>query len=328
MLNHILQSSKLVMKPEGSLNKLAVSTAALHDLDPAKSLGMSTGYQLMSRQAMIDLLGSYRHPNQQSLRQFLNEFAKENPADRQILEVMACRFATVVNTACNNPLWQCGNDYQQRLSNHWQHSETLVISGGLTSGEFGRCLAESAEKITMRTILASPWGSHTALYGLAQNISQSAPLLTLDFGGTAVKVGVATRHGGRFNLFTELDTNSFKNQGQITDEGFLAILEKVSSLIREPLPVAISIACYLNKGHPFDYKSGVYHELGKQQDNLGETINKLWLPSVGLGALRLFEHDSTAAALAFNFQSPAMMITLGTGLGSAPCPISFAEKSQ
>jgi hypothetical protein len=81
------------------------------------------------------------------------------------------------------------------------------------------------------------------------------------------------------------------------------------------------LACYLKNGHPFKYSSGIYYHLEGDCENLAKALHDEWLPESGFFGLSLLEHDSTAAALAFEFKYPAMMVTLGTGLGSGPCPL-------
>ncbi len=323
MLNHQYQPHPLAMTPEGSLNSLLVPTQTLHPLDPLLKTGPKTAVNLVSRQAFVELLVLKKHPIGKNLRQFLTDFSIDDPFDSSIFELFAKRFLTVIKTARSRSIWlgTAPSPFQSRLAEHWANARALVISGGLTTSDFGIELASYVErKLHTVTTVASPWGGLTALYGLAQTTASKDPLLVLDFGATGIKRGIAINYGNRINHLPDLKASHFKNSGLISDNQFIDILKQTRQLVDIDLPVAISLACYLNKGHPFNYTGGIYHRLGAERSNLTKIMGEEWLPKTGFGDLALLEHDSTAAALAFKFSQPAMMVTLGTGLGSAPCP--------
>ncbi|MDX1474052.1 MAG: hypothetical protein R3309_07770 [Reinekea sp.] len=323
MLNNLFIEHALTMRPEGSLNHLPVNTLLLSPQDPLLNHKQVTGATLVSRNALLTLLSDSGHPLAHSVRQFLTEFDANNPQDRAILDIFAGRFTAIIKTARGGDHWRCGSDFQQALTRHWQHCQTLTISGGLTSHQFGLCLAERIEaNFADLVVISSPWGGLTALYGLAQTVGQRDDLLVMDFGATGVKRGIARKYGNRLELLPDLKVAPFKTDGLIRKEALLEMFRNTRDMLDQSMPVAISIACYLHQGHPFDYHSGIYHRLGDDCQHLATDLHEQWLPDCGLQGLALLEHDSTAAALAFRFKHPAMMVTLGTGLGSAPCPLS------
>jgi hypothetical protein len=321
MLNRRFIKHSLPMNPEGSLNQLAINGFLLSSKDPLWNHQNLTGRDIASRQSLIDLLNHLDHPSKASLRTFLTEFDLDNVEDMAVLDFYSSRFTAVIKTALNGEEWQQGSQFQRSLAKQWQSIKTLTLSGGLTSHGFGLALAESVEsQLQGIDVINSPWGGMTALFGLAQTVAHTDDILVMDFGATGIKRGVAKKYGNRIKLLSELKVSQFKVSGLIRKEAFLEILSNTFDLIGRPLPVAISLACYMENGHPFDYRSGIYHRLEEDAPHLADTMHFDWLPSVGFQGLALLEHDSTAAALAFHFKSSAMMVTLGTGLGSAPCP--------
>jgi hypothetical protein len=324
MLNNVSHKPAFAMHPNGSLNHLPVNTSALPNDDPLRNIQHLTGKDLVSRKALITILKSTDHPLQQDLRAFLSSFDPERPADHTVLKRYAIRFTQVIKTARNYTAWASGNQFEQRLYQHWQASKTIVIAGGITSGLFGIHLASIVEEsFNHMDVLASPWAGQTALFGLAQAVGQREDLLVMDFGGTGVKCGIAYHFGNKIEPLFELEVEPYKQQGLIYPDGFNKLLMAARKQVRRSLPVAISLACYMDDGIVFKYKSGIYYPLGQTIENLAKTLNDQWLPAAGFQELKTLQHDSTAAAMAFQFTTPAMMVTLGTGLGSAPCPCAL-----
>jgi len=321
MLNKRLTGAPFFMTPDGSLNRLEVRAELLPSDDPLHSQFTLTAFELVSRQALVTLLQAQGHPVRSQLRPFLTHFDADQVGDQRILQLFARRLALVIQSAQQYTPWQQGNPFQVALSQYWQQMQTLVIAGGLSSHQFGIHLASRLEELLTLSVICSPWGSVTALYGLAQTYGRPTDTLVLDFGATAIKRGIADNFGNRVEMLTPLRARDFSPDGVIRAPQLLAILRQTRAELPGPMAVAISMASYLDKGHPFDYYAGSYSRLRDDCDHLASTLDQQWLPACGFTGLALLEHDSTAAALAFQFNFPAMMVTLGTGLGSAPCPI-------
>lgn len=322
MLNTRLIAAPFFMTPDGSLNRLAVSGERLAKADPLRGTANLSAYQLMSRHALIGLLQAKGHTSQGQPRAFLSQFNADRLGDRGIVDLFAQRLAVVIHSARHYAPWRQGNAFQKALSQHWQHARTLVLAGGLSSQQFGIQLACAVEaRLADLSVICSPWGAHTALYGLAQTYRSPGELLVLDFGATAIKRAIAHRYGNRIDMLATLRVRDFGLNGQIRAPQLLAILRQTRAELPGPMAVAISLAAYLDHGHPFDYHAGSYSRLRQDCAHLASTLDKHWLPACGYTGLALLEHDSTAAASAFQFHFPAMMLTLGTGLGSAPCPL-------
>ncbi len=304
----------LTLSPEASLNRLPVSVAN-SPFRPAR--------HWVSAQALHSLILEQNPADDRSVRRFLQNFDANRPDDARILAKYSERLASVLKTALMAENWQQGSPFQQGYAQLWQSCETLVLGGGLTSGGFGQALANQLERrLRSVSLVVSPWGGQTGLVGLAQHLNRPDDLLVMDFGATGIKRGIASRHGNRVKSLPELTVDHWLDQdGLFRADAFKQVLRDSRALVDRPLPVAISLACYLDRGHPFDYHSGVYHRLHDDCDHLATELAERWLPEAGLGSLALLEHDSTAAALAFRFPHTAIMVTLGTGLGVGLCPL-------
>ena len=325
MRNSTAPNKKFTMTPEGSLNHLPISCFELADHDPFLGAQVKTGAQLVSSLALQQLIAEFITDQAMTIRRFLNHFDANHLLHQKILTCFMIRLTRVIQTASVGEHWpKHSNEHLSRLKSHWQQTETIVISGGPTTGSFGQELALLLEhQLGSCSVIHSPWAGKTALVGLAQTVKNFDDLLVIDFGATGVKRAVASHYGNRIRPLKEMSTASYTDvNGKIGKQGFIEILTQTRRELGRAMPVAISLACYLDNGHPFKYASGIYYRLEADCKNLASTLHEQWLPDCGYFGLALLEHDSTAAALAFEFKQPAMMITLGTGLGSGPCPLS------
>lgn len=303
----------LTLTPEASLNRLPVSLGGEPER-PAR--------HWVSTQALQNLMLAEQPGDERSVRQFLRTFDPEGDSDARILEAYAERLNAVLKTALRADHWAAGSDFQQDYAAQWRQCQRLVLAGGLTSGAFGRALTATLNsRLDGRELVLSPWGGQTGLVGLATQWQQSTPLLVMDFGATGIKRGLA-RRGQPLQALPELNVDHWLNdQGLFRATALQAVLQDSRTLVGAALPTAISLACYLNDGHPFDYHSGVYHRLVDDCDHLATELDRHWLPAAGLGRLMALQHDSSAAALAFPSTVPTIMVTLGTGLGVGLCPL-------
>lgn len=306
-------ATPLALTPEASLNRLPVRLAS----GPARP-----ARRWVSTQALHSLMLAEDPAEERSVRQFLRTFDPDRPADARILAEFGERLSRVLDTAVRARHWAAGSPFQRRYARHWRACRTLVLAGGLTSGAFGRALVtQLAPRLADRDLVLSPWGGQTGLMGLARHLDRPGPVLVMDFGATGIKRGIACDGGTRLDSLPELLVDHWLDgDGLFRAEALRAVLADSAALVEPALPVAISLACYLRDGHPFDYRSGVYHRLVDDCDHLATALHRDWLPAAGFSGLALLAHDSSAAALAFRFREPAMTVTLGTGLGVGVCP--------
>ncbi|WP_108124233.1 hypothetical protein [Saccharospirillum mangrovi] len=309
----------LTLTPDASLNRLPVTLPGEPERPARHWVSTAALHQLILQQEPGD---------ERSVRQFLRTFDPNNNADQQILTRYADRLMTVLNTALAAEFWAAGNAFQQRYADCWRQCQRLVLGGGLTSGAFGQALTEALSgRLSGRELVLSPYGGQTGLAGLATlwkthepEPTRHPPMLVMDFGATGIKRGLAFADAAVEPL-PELTVDHWLNDaGLFRANAFQAVLRDTRTLVGAALPTAISLACYMNGGQPFDYRSGVYHRLVEDSPNLAATLHQEWLPGAGLGALVSLMHDSSAAALAFPSPVPALTITLGTGLGVGLCP--------
>lgn len=306
-------TATLTLTPDASLNRLPVKLPDGPER-PAR--------HWVSTAALHQLILQEEPGDERSVRQFLRTFDPDNDADQQVLSRYADRLAIVLNTALAADYWAGGNGFQQRYAQVWQQCQRLVLAGGLSSGAFGRALTEALSgRLSGRELVLSPYGGQTGLVGLATLWPHPDAMLVMDFGATGIKRGLAFADA-KVEPLPELTVDHWLNDaGLFRAQAFQAVLRDTRTLVGAPLPTAISLACYMKDGQPFDYHSGVYHRLVEDSPHLATTLNRDWLPSAGLGPLVSLMHDSSAAALAFPSPVPALTVTLGTGLGVGLCPV-------
>lgn len=302
----------LTLTPEASLNRLPVSLPGEPER-PAR--------HWVSTQALHGLMLAEDPGDERSVRQFLRTFNLNRPSAARILARYAERLRGILQTALRAEYWAQGTAFQRQYAQRWRQCQRLVLGGGLSSGGFGRALTDALSgRLDGRDLALSPYGGQTGLVGLATHWPHSTPLLVMDFGATGIKRGLA-RAGQPLQILPELLVDHWlNNEGLFRADAFIAVLKDSHTLVGERLPTAISLACYLRDGHPFDYHSGVYHRLIDDCDHLATALNRDWLPAAELGPLVQLQHDSSAAAQAFASTVPAIMVTLGTGLGVGLCP--------
>ncbi|MFG1495537.1 hypothetical protein ABMA57_02810 [Saccharospirillum sp. HFRX-1] len=303
----------LTLTPEASLNRLPVALAN-EPIRPAR--------HWVSTQALHGLMLAEDPGDERSVRQFLRTFDSDQASDARILARYAERLTTVLKTALRADYWLAGSDFQQGYARYWQRCQRLVLGGGLSSGAFGRALTEALNgQLDGRELALSPYGGQTGLVGLTTVWHEPSPLLVMDFGATGIKRGLVDAQGNLHSL-PELNVDHWLNDdGLFRAEAFSAVLRDSRTLVGAALPTAISLACYMKDGQPYDYHSGVYHRLVEDSPHLASSLHQHWLPEAGLGRLVTLLHDSSAAALAFPASVPAIMVTLGTGLGVGLCPL-------
>lgn len=305
-------NAALTLTPEASLNRLPVSL----DGEPTRP-----ARHWVSTQALHALMLDEEPGDERSVRQFLRTFDAHRPSEARILSRYAERLGAVLNTALGADHWAGGSAFQQRYAQYWRRCQRLVLGGGLSSDAFGRALIEAlSDQLLGRDLALSPYGGQTGLVGLATLWSEPSPLLVMDFGATGIKRGLVDGNG-KLHSLAELNVDHWLNEaGLFRAEALRAVLSDTRALVGTALPTAISLACYMKDGQPYDYHSGVYHRLVDDSPNLASSLDRHWLAEAGLGRLVSLMHDSSAAALAFPSPVPTIMVTLGTGLGVGLCP--------
>ncbi|PTY37795.1 hypothetical protein BGP77_15060 [Saccharospirillum sp. MSK14-1] len=309
----MIANAMLTLTPEASLNRLPVTLPG-EPTRPAR--------HWVSTQALHGLMLDEDPGDERSVRQFLRTFDARNPQDECILTRYANRLMTVLKTALRADYWAQGSPFQQGYAHCWRQCQRLVLGGGLSSDAFGRALmAALTGGLDGRELALSPYGGQTGLVGLATLWSQPSPLLVMDFGATGIKRGLVDERG-KLQSLPELNVDHWLNDdGLFRADAFQAVLHDSRMAVGTALPTAISLACYMKDGQPYDYRSGVYHRLIDDSPHLAHSLDQQWLPKAGLGRLVSLMHDSSAAALAFPSPVPAIMVTLGTGLGVGLCPL-------
>ena len=226
---------------------------------------------------------------------------------------------------------------------HWAGIRQIWLGGGVLSGRLGppacavaaAMLAEGGVADCTLTLAEQP--GILPLLGAARAVPPGyATAGVLDFGGTAIKRGVATYHEGTLlglrllpavpTQFAALEGLPLAEQLPILGERMVGVLAESWRAAAAPgRPVApllaASIACYVRDHQPMDNQWGLYSELKALSPNLGAWLGARVSAAVGQAVTVALLHDGMAAARVYAGQDHAAVILLGTALGVGFPPV-------
>ncbi|MBK8022255.1 MAG: hypothetical protein IPK19_12695 [Chloroflexi bacterium] len=316
-------------------------------------------YELVSTEAVMDLVGQYRDPLKLALEErsahwtvLLGDCLISDDEDVQaeaadLARRLGHRMAFILLTlkrgdAANR---EARPEMDGDTWAHWASIDQVWLGGGLASGQLGQMLYGYAVELLYRSDIGpfnlrlSPYGATLPLVGTARQARiDYGSALIMDFGSTRVKRAIAVYSGralvGMHHLAmlpatppTHLEAN-----GTPGDEKAIgaATLEHIINCIVGSLEeaqgvdstVLVSIAVYLTDGHPQDYQRGQYSALRLVTDNLQEALSDAVSRRLDRPIhIQLF-HDGTAAAATYAGSPRTAVITLGTALGIGFPPAS------
>lgn len=226
---------------------------------------------------------------------------------------------------------------------HWSQIHKVFLGGGLVSGRLGLRIQRHALKVLHRAgvkqyrIHISPYASSLALVGAARYASQhDVPALVLDFGSTMIKRGCAIYENGKLVKLQRLESRQVG--WMLTDttcqEQLSRLFANVVSVIASTWleasqqhpnlsdSICISMAAYIEDGHPMPGQGGMYAQMGHVTRNLENDLSRHLTFRLGRPVDVVLVHDGTAAATTYAGETHAAVITIGTALG-----IGFPPKS-
>jgi hypothetical protein len=220
----------------------------------------------------------------------------------------------------------------------WRAVGRIYLGGGLLAGQLGPHAVQAARELLAESGEAdlalehAPYAAHLPLIGLARSAPHGAArMLLLDFGQTSIKRGVAHYQAGRltrlhvwpnaptvcgelFEPAPSIDTlrERWRRMVEVIAAGWAAVppSERLS------MPVGISLACYLIDGHPAPGDLGCYGALQGLCAHLTTFMHEEIARRLGQAIELTALHDGTAAATAYAGHDRAVVITLGTAIGS------------
>ena len=216
----------------------------------------------------------------------------------------------------------------------WTRVERVMVGGGQVRGWFGRRVVDAANQVVAGSGLVverSGFSAEICLVGLVRIAPSTAShALVFDFGQTSVKCGLAAFTGGAVTDLTLLfsapsgcpppDHSAQPNRDQAQAQWdrisatILHGLQLVSDPLRRRLALCISLACYLQNGHPRPVDQGCYGQLQRLTDNLQNFMRDELTVQLGTPMPLVLTHDGAAAAAA-HAEFDGVVLTLGTAIG-------------
>jgi hypothetical protein len=220
----------------------------------------------------------------------------------------------------------------------WRGLSRVYMGGGLLAGRLGphavlaaqELLAEAAEDGL--ALEHAPHAAHLPLIGLARSAPHSAArMLLLDFGQTSIKRGLARYQAGQIAqiqvwpnapavcdqlLDPAPSIDMLRERWQRMLDVIAASWAAVPPAERTLTPVGISVACYLLDGHPAPGDTGCYGALQGLCAHLATFMRQEIAQRLGQAIELTALHDGTAAATTYAGHDRAVVITLGTAIGS------------
>ncbi len=254
--------------------------------------------------------------------------------------VLTLKRGDVVNRAAR-PEWD------DSYWGYWACIRQIWVGGGLVNGRLGPLALEVAAEmlaaggVTDCTLRLAEQPGILPLLGAARSVpSGYGAAGVLDFGGTAMKRGVALYAPRMRGIaphvagalaeirllppiptdFLALEALPLAEQLPLLGERMVGALaatwQAAKAADRTCAPVLVaSIACYVRDNQPMRYQRGLYSELQALSPNLGAWLAARVSAQVGRAVTVRLIHDGTAAARVYAGTPHAAVITLGTALG-------------
>ncbi len=220
---------------------------------------------------------------------------------------------------------------------YWSRVRGVVLGGGLLAGRLGPLAVPAAQELldahgAELRLTRAPYPAQLPLLGLARSAPLTArALLAFDFGQTAVKRGLARFADGALaamqlwpNAATDCEDLSRPERSREEARGrwgrmldlCAASWADLPALERGQTALGISLACYLNDGHPAPTELGCYGVLQLLAPHLESFVRQEIRQRLGAPVDVVLRHDGTAAAAAYAGETDWVVVMLGTAIGS------------
>lgn len=221
---------------------------------------------------------------------------------------------------------------------YWQNTENIIAVGGLTSGEFGRVLVNTAQEVCTLNgkpaynIIIFENAYNTGVIGCARILENTDGInLLMDFGQTNMKRSIVKREKSEIIYIENLplvpskymqweieDPDEKRRQAVLLHRHIMeAIVDAYCSAERKGKvnpEIVISIASYTHNGI-LDENRGGYAKLSVLYKNYGEYLSEELSSVLKTQVNVKLVHDGTAVALCFADYKNSICITLGTFVG-------------
>ncbi len=232
-----------------------------------------------------------------------------------------------VRTTWNDTHWE-----------YWKNIESIIAVGGLTSGEFGRVLIDTAQQVCTiddkpaYKIIIVENANNTGVIGCAKLLTKPQGInLLMDFGQTNMKRSIVKRENSEIVSIENLpivpskymewyieDVEEKRRQAVMLHRHIMeAVIDAYCNAERKGKvdpEIVISIASYTNNG-VLDENRGGYAKLCMLYKNYGEYLSEELSSVLKTQVKVTLVHDGTAVALCFADYKNSVCVTLGTYVG-------------
>lgn len=351
-----LYQSMIPVTPAISLNRVQlVSLPGMHV--PPEILG-KTAYELLSSTALTELIR--QHITKLQLDPELNDLAlhlafeqcfdSPNGLVRTMAETIGYRlgrnlgYVLLALKRGDSINQEARKEWDASYWAHWAQINNVWLGGGLMSGRLGIRIQKHAMSVLRRAgikpyrIHISPYAGSLPLIGAARYAPAGVSgALVFDFGGTMIKRGIATYESGQLANIQRLEPlrSPWAWMPNPSKEQIIRLFADVVSLITATFQqvcdqqvamsptVLMSMAAYIENGHPMPGQSGTYAQMRHITRNLQAALERHLSYRMKTPVNVTLLHDGSAAAAVHAREQDTAVITMGTALG-----IGFAKPGQ
>jgi hypothetical protein len=317
-----------------SLNRVVL--VDLPGLDVTDDVKGKTGYELVSTAALDKLIEAHHadfrfitYKDPPAMRgHFFVLLSHDDPTAIHVAETLGRNLGYLLLTLTRGdevnrkarPEW---SDAHWKL---WGSIRTVHLGGGLVTGKMGVWMLKGVRIITTNAgsnlaIDLAHYPQHLPLFGAARYIATGQKSYMLDFGGTYVKRGFAQYGSDGLKQLTLLSSveSAFTNDVIDVRDTMVDIIAETAKDFDAPI-IPVSIAAYVDaNGQPLIAQGGIYMQLAQLSDDVPAMLSELVSKRIGKPVTIKLLHDGSAAASFYAPEANAVVLMLGTAIGSGYC---------
>lgn len=229
------------------------------------------------------------------------------------------------------------NDWEAAHWDYWNKIQTVILVGGLASGNLGKGIKFWIEEIfrlsgeKQYNIVLSQNSAFAATSGCSSYIrSSNSTNMILDLGQSFIKRSIVSKVDGRLekvqylsklpSLYTDWvydDCSLVREDARLLNEYLVKVILdtfREAAVLSLGTEIVISIANYVNNGVLTKGRGG-YAKLSFLAENYGQYLSNRLSSELNKEIEVLLIHDGTAMAASFRQYNNSVCISLGTAFG-------------
>ncbi len=217
---------------------------------------------------------------------------------------------------------------------YWKNRKTVILTGGLTEGVFGKILVGEAQKYCENSyhLFVAEQSVYSGVSGCTTLLEQDNGIFVLaDFGQTNMKRSIVERRNGKVvrmenlpsvpSLYMEwniADIQEKKRQATLLHRYITDTLcetyHQAETLGDVDTQIVIAVASYTHDGILNNVRGG-YAKLNVLSENYSDYLSQTLSDRLQKNIHVVLIHDGTAVALQFSSVPDSVCLTLGTFVG-------------